>query len=410
MLASSSQTELTGSIITALGAVLGAIAGGVTPALIKWWLNHPRRKPEKDPAFSQVSRIRNGTPITASGIRADNHSTELSQSIRPKKTALTGFVLLVFSAFLWACANVIIKHLSDSRWHPAVLSAGLYISAFSFLMPVAVIACIVRGQKLSWRHAAKPAMPLSIAKATETLLFVCAVTYITASQTTMLVKFNAVWLFLILLLTRKVRDLLGLIGSVATFAGVVVLLWRTNSDAHVSAAEGLIGSALALGCGLAFAVFTYYLEWHPSLPGPGAFLQRILFTALLMGATFVLLVPFSIFVLPPEIPKVSQLVWVWVAGGVCLGGAYFCFLWGVEQTRSLVAITIHAFTVPFTVIIEALFLGLHVTWNLLVGGLLILYGVVIVTALVDQSRKNEEQVQETGEDAFGIVKSHTSEA
>ena len=296
-----------------------------------------------------------------------------------KTRQLSGIFFALTASVLWAVANVIIRHLT-ANIHPVIISAGLYLSALTLLVPLSALLWS-RADGLFpplWRPP-RPRLIVALAKMLEALGFIYAVVYISATRTTILTKLNVLWTFLILLIFyRQEVGLWSLGGSLVVFLGVFVVTGGLEAGATLTR-EVLLGSGLAVLSGLAMAVFSVALSKDPASGVPVSIAQRLRFTAVLLGMVVLLLLPLVIARWPETCPPAGQLFRLWFCGAFCIGLVYYCYYGALQRISSLLAVVIISFTIPFTLLIEGLFFPVEITWSLVAGALLIVCGVVSVS-------------------------------
>ena len=287
---------------------------------------------------------------------------------------------LVGAALLWASINVILKHVSGTDLHPIGVSCLLYLSALVVLVPVLAVARRQRtgnAQRLGFFRRAN--LIAGLAKAGETLFFVYAVKSISATQTTMLTKLSPVWVYLLLIVLYRERlRMLRLIGALLSVAGVYVLLGGVG-DLLSPSGPALLGSIFAILSGLSFAVFSVSLEKDPSAEGSGNTIDGLQATVSFLGSALLFMLPFGIAFFPGRLPSLSDLLWIFLAGGVFTGATYFLYYTALTQLSSLLAVVMLSLIVAFTMLLEFLFLGTAtLTVSFGIGAVVILLGVLLV--------------------------------
>ena len=292
---------------------------------------------------------------------------------------VSGMLFAVVASMLWSVTNVIIRHLV-AELHPVVIGAGLYFSALTFIVPLyMVLWSRDDGPCLPLWRQPRPRLVVVLAKVGDTLGFIHAVVYISATQTTILSKLNAVWTFLILFLFyRREVGFWSLVGSVVTFAGVYVIVG--GAQVEVTFTPGvLLGFGLAIFCGLSMAVFSVALGKDPAAAVPVSMAQQLRFTSSLLGMVLLFLLPFALMLLPDRWPSADQLFWLWFGGAFCLGLVYYCYNGALQRISSLLVVVIAALTIPFTLLLERAFFEVEVTHSLVAGALLIVGGMIAVS-------------------------------
>ena len=288
---------------------------------------------------------------------------------------MIGILYLLVAALLWSTLNVILRHVVGAGLHPFVVSSGLYLSAVLVLAPISFLLNIRSVPTLRGMLKRRPGLIVGLSKAGETISFIYAVKYITATQTVLLTKLNSVWTYLILwvLYRGDVRPI-GLLGGLVAFSGVYLILGEEGGIR----AESMLGSALAICSGLIFSVFSVSLEKDRSGKLSEGLRERLAFTTAFLTYALVLMLPMGIWFLPAEMPRVSDVLWIAVGGGVLLSATYCFYYAALTRLSSLQTVVTLSLTVPFTLFLERLFLEESViSATFVVGGVLIVAGAVV---------------------------------
>jgi len=292
----------------------------------------------------------------------------------------TGMLMAAGAALLWASINVILKHVAETDLHPIGTSCLLYLSALVVLVPTLLVLRrrgSWNGPRLSFFRRAN--LIAGLAKAGETLFFVYAVRSISATQTTMLTKLSPVWVYLLLIVLYRERlRVMRLVGVLLSVGGVYVLLGGAG-DLLSPGGGALLGSVFAILSGLSFAVFSVVLEKDPSAGDSRSTVDRLQATVSFLGSALLFMLPIGIAFLPGHLPSLTDLLWIFLAGGVFTGATYFLYYSALTQLSSLMAVVMLSLIVVFTMLLEFLFLGTAtLTLSFGIGAVVILIGVLFV--------------------------------
>ena len=315
----------------------------------------------------------------------------MREARHPRPSRKDGLLAAVGAALLWASINVILKHVSGTQLHPIGVSCLLYLSALSVLAPALAFlkrryaVGLVRSELLRW-----PNLLAGLAKAGETLFFVYAVRAISATQTTMLKKLSPVWVYIILVLFLRERlRVLKVIGTLLAVAGIYVLLGFAPDAAAGNGAA--LGAVFAILSGFSFAVFSVVLERGAAAGSPGSWVDRLQTTVCFLGSALLFVLPFGIAFLPGRYPSLSDLLWIYLAGGVFTGTTYFLYYTALTKLSSLLVVLMLSLIVVFTMLLELLFLGTAtLTPSFAIGAAVILVGVLLVLSQREASAANTD--------------------
>ena len=293
---------------------------------------------------------------------------------------IKGVLFLVIAALLWASINVILKYIAGRNLNPMVIGCTLYISALFVLIPVSFLLWLRSGRTASsYWTIHRPSLVVGIAKAVETLGFIGAVAFISATRATLLTKLNSVWTYLILVVfyRKKVRPV-SVLGTVLSVSGVYMLLVGKVGSGTTNI-NMIWGSLLAVLSGLAFAVFSVTLEKDPSTQQTQDLVQRLRLTSYFLSTALLFLLPFGIIFLSTSLPSFSDFLWIFFAGGILTGMTYFLYYSALIHVSSLLAVVMLSFIIVFTLILEQLFLGISVLdLSFAIGAVLIISGVIFI--------------------------------
>ena len=286
-----------------------------------------------------------------------------------------GVVQLLMAAFLWGSINVIMKHLSIRNLNPLVLSCVLYLFSVAVLIPVSYLVWRTRrkGDTSFWRFR-RPGLLIGATKAAETLCFISAVSFISATQTTLLTKLNSVWTFFILLIFyRSEVRAINLLGVILSFLGVYLVLGE-----GLGAMDPNMVSGASLAClgSLGFAIFSVALSKDPAANAKMDVAEKLRYTSAFLTRALFFMLPFGLAFLPETLPERSDILWLMLARGIFTSLTYYLYYSALTRISSLLAVVLLSFTVLFTLTLEQLFLDISVlTASFLIGAVLILSGV-----------------------------------
>jgi drug/metabolite transporter (DMT)-like permease len=284
---------------------------------------------------------------------------------------LAGLVAGLLATSSWSALNVITKYKIGTGLHPVLISSGLFLSALTTLSLLSVLLWKRRDEPY---RLPKPPLVSSLARTGAALSFVYAVRTISATQTTIYARLSPIWVLVILFFTNRDRIKLGsLSGSVLAFTGVYVIVGGFDG------AQGVVwGSVAAIASGIFQAIFSVSLK-RESAQAPATGLEgKLRFTLSLMGACFLLTLPFALLLLPRQMPDANVLLWIWIGGAVFNAFAYLLYYWCLTLVPEILAVVILSLTIPFTLLIEKALYGIETPPALLLGALLVVCGILLV--------------------------------
>jgi drug/metabolite transporter (DMT)-like permease len=297
---------------------------------------------------------------------------------------------LLAAALLWGGINVIVKHLAIRNLNPLVLSCVLYFFAVVVLIPVSYLLWRAGGVRSTsfWKFR-RPGILIGATKAAETLCFISAVSFISATQTTLLTKLNSVWTFLILfVLYRTEVRISNLLGVMLSFLGVYLVL----GDGFSSLDSNMIsGASLAILGSLGFAIFSVALSKDPGANAPMDVGERFRYTSSFLAMAFLFMLPFGLAFLPDSLPESADLMWLAVAGGVFTSLTYYLYFNALTRISSLLAVVLLSFTVLFTLVLEQVVLGISVLSNSFIAGAILIFSGVLFTKPRDVNDSLDER-------------------
>jgi|GEM_PF-1684640 len=288
--------------------------------------------------------------------------------------------MLVVAAILWAAINTILKHVGQTNLHPVGVSCLLYVSALSVLVPAHVVLRNRHTGGLKPLLFFRPAnLAAGLSKACETLFFVYAVRAISATHATMLTKMSPVWVYLILVIFFRVKlRMVQLLGVACAVAGVAILLGGAGTLRRLGEGTAL-GAVFAILSGLSFACFSVVLKKAPSFQSSLSARDRLQSTVTFLGSALLFMLPLGIIFLPSRVPRFTDCLWIYIAGSVFTGSAYFLYYTALTQLSSLLAVVMLSLIVVFTMLFEHCFLGIAtLTPAFAAGAAAIVLGVLFV--------------------------------
>ncbi len=175
-------------------------------------------------------------------------------------------------------------------------------------------------------------------------------------------------------LSERLNKLAGL-GLAIGFAGVFFLMINKMSGEY---STPLIASLAAL-----FATFLYGVAASASK----RFLSGVDVLAVAAGSlsfATLALIPFAAMNLPQQMPSANAWLSVTILGVVCTGIAYLLFFNLLAQVGMTKTLSVTYMIPVFGIFWGALLLGEKLSFNLLIGGSLVLLGVGLTTGLIKQ--------------------------
>lgn len=163
-----------------------------------------------------------------------------------------------------------------------------------------------------------------------------------------------------------------IIGLVIGFGGVVILAWERASFGVGGSGWAILAAlAAALNYGFSASYMKRFLSGTNSLAV--ATLSQLSASALLA--------PLALLNLPTSLPSAKAWWAVVLLGVLCTGFAYAIFFWLLETVGSARATTV-TFLVPlFAVTFGSLLLDERVTWDMAIGGSVILAGTALTLGI-----------------------------
>jgi drug/metabolite transporter (DMT)-like permease len=286
-------------------------------------------------------------------------------------STLAGIITGLLATGSWSALNVVTKYKIGTDLDPVLISSGLFFSALTTLAPLSVLVWKRRGGPY---RLPKPPLVSSLARIGAGLCFVYAVRTISATQTTIYARLSPIWVLAILFFTNRDRIKPGsLFGSVLAFSGVYVIVGGFDG------AQGVVwGSVAAIMSGLFQAIFTVSLKRDSARVLETGLQSKLRFTISLLGACFLLTMPFALLVFPRQIPDASVFLWIWIGGAIFNACAYLLYYWSLTLVPEILAVVILSLTIPFTLLIEKALYGIETPPDLLLGALLVVCGILLV--------------------------------
>lgn len=181
-------------------------------------------------------------------------------------------------------------------------------------------------------------------------------------------------------LSERLNKLAGL-GIVIGFAGVFFLMIDKMSGEH---STPLVASLAAL-----LATFLYGVAASTSK----RFLSGVNVLVVAAGSLFfgtIALIPFAALNLPQQMPGSDAWFSVIMLGVICTGVAYLLFFNLLDQVGMTKTLSVTYMIPVFGIFWGALLLGEQLSFNLLIGGSLVLLGVGLTTGVIKRRRTLEE--------------------
>jgi len=172
------------------------------------------------------------------------------------------------------------------------------------------------------------------------------------------------------------------LGLLTGFAGVVVLTLPKLQ-------AGASGSLLAVGSGLLGAAMYGFSAIYTR-----RVLNGVEPMAIALGGTMIAMIyvfPLGFVALPEHVPSTKAWVAAGIVGAICTGFAYVLFyrLFVAIGATKTIAVT---FLIPvFGVLWGATLLGEKLTWNIAMGGVLVLLGMAMITEILSKKAGNRTE-------------------
>jgi drug/metabolite transporter (DMT)-like permease len=284
--------------------------------------------------------------------------------------SLTHILQLIVLAALWG-SSFLFMRVGVTELSPLMVTLGRVAIATLFLCTL----LLIKGQ---FRHVVQRWFPLVIVGLTNTAipfcLFAYATIYVEAGYAAILNATAPMFTAITAFVWLKVKlPRLGLLGLVVGFTGVLFLVLSKLGDASQTPLLPILGGLLAaLQYGIAANITKIYLSKVPSLSIAG-------------GSSFfatLMLIPFAYFQMPQQ--EISHVAWLSVGalGVACTAIPYILYFNLLNQIGVNKTISVTYLIPVFAVVWGMIFLHEPVTWSMLLGALLVLFGVSLTTGMV----------------------------
>jgi len=310
--------------------------------------------------------------------------TDAGEKVRSRSDYALGSFLALLCGFLWSLSYVSLKYTSH-RLHAIDISAAVLGWAVFFLILARIVALAIerrRGQGQEplpdWSNR-KTAL-LALANIGNFGLSIYALYFISATQAMTLNNMSPLFLVAILLFRRKLRP------SAGTFSSIVIVLlgaWimTVGRDFSVASTQGMIGSLIAMGAGLSFAIWADLID---DVEGEIRLLStRFGFLATIFFASFALAVT-AAWLLAPTPPFSWLDGAILAANGLRVALVYVSFQLAVRFGGPLLAVVVAVSQVPLTLVWEAALLDLTIDSQIIIGVGAIVAGAVAL--LIDRTQ------------------------
>ncbi len=210
-------------------------------------------------------------------------------------------------------------------------------------------------------------------------LFTYAMQYLNAGMGSILNSTSPIWTAVIGAIWLKDRlSLSRIIGLFLGFSGIVFLMW---GKAHFSVGGLGLPILASLGVTFSYGIATNYIKLY----GQGIQPISMAFSSMVIGS-LMLAIP-ALMHMPTE--PLPPLVWLGILG-LGIGStsiAYVLFYRLIEEAGPTVAITV-TFLVPvFSILWGDIFLDEKLTWQIFIGGVIILLGTALAVGLLPLKKK-----------------------
>lgn len=323
--------------------------------------------------------------------------TQPEKTVKPQKATATdsrvshqsirrGFMLVMLAALCWSVSNILLR-ITASKLPSSGLDIALinYLVAAVFLILAAWVVCRVNGQlfQMPPMQSLATFWLVAAAKGINTYTWILAVTLISAASAATLEGLHVVFTVALLLALRvqapKGSWMNSLASSAILVVGVVLILGLPVAGDELVSWVGIL-----LGVVSAFSFSVFYVLWQRTGVRSAAAGPRTLeMGVLLLAAAFCL---FPIHLAVSALWGSASLAPVGAMDWGDIGLQVICGLIGIGATYFLINESLHymkshklcslllgiglSYSVPFTMILETLFLGLTPRLEQWLGALL----------------------------------------
>jgi len=277
------------------------------------------------------------------------------------KAMTFGFV----AAFFWGTHSVIVRDLTVDMHGLTVAALRLYIAAFVLF---AIMKIYRRPVAIDFTD--KNFLITVFGSTTNYIFFHIGLEHTSASNA--MVLENTAPFFVLVLLLVFVGDRIGAKAALATLIAFVGVLFTVRQNVVVGG-EGLKGDVLEVAAGATWAIFV--IGSSRAMSTTTSTIERISFLFNVFIVSAVLLTPF-LFVYPIGASAGDAMLLV-LLGIFPTAVAYYLWYEAAARVSTVTAALLFALSVVFTFVNARIFLGEDLTWDMIIGGVLIVCAVVL---------------------------------
>jgi drug/metabolite transporter (DMT)-like permease len=362
--------------------------------------------------YRRLSAGRTQNPAEDKLVAAPVVTSTADTTSPPLGTVLGGFVTAIGASLFWGVGNVVTRYAAEGAYTKGRSGAVVDIALANYLSGCVTIFVLGYVLHLSFRRReafagtsifAKPGHLLlaALSKGINTYVFVASVALVSAGVAATLENFHIVWTAIFASLLFKTKLPRAWIVSIAVILGgtaLILQIWRHEAGARL----GVVGVALAVVAGIAFALFV--IIWSGAGDRANYLPRRAFDTAVFLGISgmvvAVLHLTFGRLLFGPANAGLfatltgGQLALQLANGVFNVGGTYFLINEALKRMEKLgsaagflVCLGI-SYAVLFTLLAEAALFGTAVSVSQWVGVLLFSFG--FATIRVGISRVTDE--------------------
>lgn len=376
------EGTLLNTVVTSLGVIVAAV---ITAAAMLRAAKLQSREVAETSERPQAEPVAQKQPPRAVSAEAPAKSRRYLEA-----GLVHGVVLTLLSAVGFAAHSVLARHLIISDIHPLMLLFCRNLASGLLILLVAMVARHFAVDKTYTVPFTGDSMLMVLSRALGGVLYLSALLYLTATAGLALFKLNAVWtLILLLFLLRRRLDfsliMNSVIGVSVASLGVVLVVQDSLAGSGGVGTAVWPGVALAVGAGLAWAVFAVGAERHGTKMEKARLWERQFH----LGRIYLLVATLSLVVLVMFAAAWSSFAEVFVLSGsdifkagilgVFSGGAVLLYYEAIKRVSVLLVTTLVSLELLITMVFERVFLAQDFAWYMLHGTLLIILGAISIS-------------------------------
>lgn len=320
--------------------------------------------------------------------------------IERTKNTVIGYLCAAGAVIFWGFDTVIIRWLIHQGVNPFLIGdLRLFIGSATLATIISTTGIFVKTFGNMRIRYSKFFWIITASLATNFLLFHKGLAYTTATDAILLEAFAPVMVLvlIILLIPKRVEHLIKherlpqlvlrivVIGSI----GSSILFINDPKDLLTEFNSKVFGDLIEFAAMFAWALVLlgmHEYQHREKDQNTLAVTSQFLFFAALLVAPFV---PWKELILLSQ----TQMIWISVLGVFSTGFSYLLWHIASKYLDILPLMTIFNFVSIFTILTESMFLGLNISWTLILGTILILYAAMKAKLINSQYRVMEEKEQ-----------------